>query len=90
MGKAGRACRRYFFLAPGSLSVRRGHGCVGRGRCAGHDRLSNGGPSHRGGRRRWRGGVYRFMTARAESKTGREREQSFLDLCHTLSSQGPA
>ena len=54
------------------------------GRGAWHNRLSDGGPSHRcGGRRRWRGGVHRFMTARAESKPGREREQSFLDLCHT-------
>jgi hypothetical protein len=27
------------------------------------------------------------MTARAESKPGGEREQSFLDLCHILNSQ---
>lgn len=61
---------------------------MGRGRGAGHDRLSNGSPSHcGGGRRRFRGGVHRFMTARAERKPSREREQSFLDLCHTLNSQ---
>ncbi len=61
---------------------------MGRSCRAWHDRLSNGGPSYRGrGRRRWRGGVHRFMTARAESKPGGEREQSFLDLCHILNSQ---
>jgi hypothetical protein len=61
---------------------------VGRSRRAWHDRLSNCGPSHGGrGRRRWRGGVHRFMSAPAESKPRGEREQSFLDLCHILSSQ---
>jgi hypothetical protein len=61
---------------------------MGRSCCAGHDRLSNGSPSHcGGGRRRFRGGVHRFMTARAKSKPGREREQSFLDLCHNLNSR---
>jgi hypothetical protein len=61
---------------------------VGRSCRAWHGRLSNGGPSYRGrGRRRWRAGIHRFMTARAENKPRGEREQSFLDLCHILNSQ---
>lgn len=56
---------------------------MGRGRRARCNRLGNGRPSYCGGGRggRW-SRVDRFVAARAETKSYREQEQSFLDLCH--------